>query len=84
MDTQPLYDWQRLHWQCRRGMLELDYLLEAYLEQYFLGSEPEQQAVFIQLLSMPDPVLQAWLIGHDRPDDADLLELVTRIRGMRI
>ena len=28
---------KRLRWQCRRGMLELDLLLGAFLDQYYLN-----------------------------------------------
>ena len=78
------HDMQRLRWQCRRGMLELDYLLEAYLERHFAHDEPEQQTTFLTLLNQPDPILQAWLIGQERPDDTGLQSLVDVIRLMRV
>ena len=38
----------RLKWKCRRGLLELDLVLQKYLEQH-----PEDQALF-KLLDLPD------------------------------
>ncbi|MES9861422.1 MAG: succinate dehydrogenase assembly factor 2 [Candidatus Thiodiazotropha sp. LLP2] len=70
----------RLRWQCRRGMLELDVLLEAFLEQHYSELSPRMQRHFIQLLEFPDPVIHAWCIGDERPDDDEFAELVASIR----
>ncbi len=52
----------RLKWQCRRGMLELDLLLEQYLDtRYHLASESEK-ATFLELLTLEDDVLLAVLL----------------------
>ncbi len=59
---------QRLRWQCRRGMLELDYILEDYLEQHYPADTAELKAAFEALLQEQDPDLQAWLLqGQPAP-----------------
>lgn len=69
---------ERLLWQCRRGMLELDMLLENFLEQHFQHLSAEQQANFIQLLEQPDPFLFSWIMEGKAPQP--FTEIVKLIR----
>ena len=71
----------RLRWKCRRGMLELDLILERVLAQYD-SLTPAQQAEFDQLLDLDDPTLQAWLSGTEAPADkhADIVSLVRQLK----
>jgi antitoxin CptB len=70
----------RIHWACRRGMLELDKLLEHYfLEQYPLAAEQEQQ-YFVDLLACADQDLFNWLLGDCEPDNENLKTLCQKIR----
>lgn len=75
----------RLLWQCRRGMLELDLLLIPFAKKYYAGLSLRQQEIFRTLLSYPDPVVFAWLMGHESPNEQEpnaqeLIEIVQRIR----
>ena len=63
----------QLRWQCRRGMLELDYVLERYLETHYRNVDSNERALFRELLTAQDPELQAWLlngVAHDDPGGA--------------
>ena len=71
---------QRLHWQCRRGMLELDYILKDYLEQRYPTDTPELQAAFEALLQEQDPDLQAWLL-QGLPAPARYHAILGSLRG---
>jgi len=72
----------QLRWQCRRGMLELDYVLEQYLEAHYQGADDGEKARFRALLSAQDPELQAWLLnGLAHPDPA-FRPLIAKIRGI--
>jgi antitoxin CptB len=53
----------RLRWRCRRGMRELDVLLERYLVDRWPTAPAERQAAFRALLELPDPELAALLLG---------------------
>jgi antitoxin CptB len=44
----------RIRWQCRRGMLELDLLLQRFLDGHLAGLSPGQLDVFRELLEYPD------------------------------
>ena len=47
----------RLSWQCRRGMRELDELLQSFLAQHLAGLDKNGQEAFEILLKYPDAVL---------------------------
>jgi antitoxin CptB len=53
-DTQKETESRRLAWRCRRGLLELDIVLQRFVATHFYHlSEPELEA-FDGLLAMPD------------------------------
>lgn len=70
----------RLRWQCRRGLLELDLLFEAFLEKDYELLTEADKALFKQLLEYPDQRLQEWLMDKERPEDGELCRLVAIIR----
>ena len=72
----------RLRWQCRRGMLELDYVLERYLEHRFADADAAEQARFVRLLTAQDPELQLWLLNGAAHPDPAMQALIDRIRGL--
>ena len=54
----------KLRWQCRRGMKELDLLLEAYLAGDYLQADAAEKERFRQLLQLEDDeLLTALLCG---------------------
>lgn len=74
-------DSKKLQWACRRGMLELDVLLGNFLEEvYPTLSEPDQK-LFVELLKEPDPLLLAWLMERDVPDDERIARIIQMIRN---
>ena len=70
---------QRLRWQCRRGLLELDYIFQDYLEQRYTHTSAEQQQQFLELLDHQDPDLQAWLLNGE-PGPEHLMGLIRELR----
>lgn len=72
-------DFKRLRWASRRGMLELDLLLVPYVEQRFLSSSDEDQQRFLKLVEGEDNDLFAWLLGHGKPSDPELVIIVDKI-----
>lgn len=72
----------RLRWRCRRGMLELDLLLQGFLEHGYRRLTSEQRALFAgDFLALPDQQLHDYLLGHATPEDTDVAQLVERIRA---
>jgi antitoxin CptB len=70
----------RLIWQCRRGMRELDVLLKGFLEDRFEGLDARQRNSFARLLEYPDAVLFECLMGRMVPADRDVASIVRDIR----
>jgi antitoxin CptB len=75
------FDGRRLLWRCRRGMKELDILLERYARAYLPEASQEERAVFEQFLELPDPVLADYLLGFGEPSRPEWARLVGRIIG---
>ena len=73
----------RLAWQCRRGMRELDELLQRYLIQHYAQASGSEQRAFEQLLQSQDPELQAYLLSDVEPRDPELQRVVRAIRRPR-
>jgi len=71
---------ERLRWRCRRGLLELDLLFEAYLEKGYTASSEKEKAEFVRLLECQDQSLQEWLLGKGPPEDDSLNAIIQRIR----
>jgi antitoxin CptB len=73
-------DFNRLRWQCRRGMRELDELLESFLLRRYAALDARAQHVFSHLLEYPDTVLLELLMGRMTPAEAEIARLVAAIR----
>ena len=73
-------DLQRLRWQCRRGMLELDLLLNRFLDVGYRDLTDAERADFNRLLGYQDQILYDWLMGQAVPAEPALRGLVARIR----
>ena len=70
---------RKLRWRCRRGMRELDQLLERWLDTQWRQSSMQDRETFLQLLDTEDDRLWRWFLGHEAPEDAALRRLVERI-----
>lgn len=71
---------QRLRWACRRGMLELDLILEPYILEHFDQASPEEQRKFIKLLENTDQDLFDWLLKKSTPEDSEISEIINILR----
>ena len=71
-----------ISWRCRRGMLELDLILQPYFERHYATLTPLQQQQFADLLESPDPDLYSWLLGFVEPPQ-EFVESVQHIRTHR-
>ena len=69
----------RLKWLCRRGMKELDVLLEQYLARDYAGTSVAEQAAFRELLELQDPVLWDYVMERDRPQDEVMQNVIRKL-----
>ncbi len=73
----------RLRWQCRRGVKELDAVLCAYLENDYATATVDEQGLFIELLALEDDLLLAYFFTHHSADthpDTALKQFIENIR----
>ena len=73
---------RRLLWECRRGMRELEVLLQRFVDQVLPCVTAEERSTFAQLLALPDPVLAQYLLAGTPPAEARMAQLVGRIRAL--
>ena len=69
----------RLFWQSRRGMLELDVLLVPFVKEVYPGLDEEDQHRYRKLLSCEDQDMFGWFMQRGEPEDADLRHIVRMI-----
>lgn len=70
----------RLKWLCRRGMKELDLLMEGYLaEDYPQASETDRRA-FEKLLEYQDPLILDLLFARCEDPDPAVQSLIARLQ----
>ena len=74
-------DHDRLKWRCRRGLLELDLILQEFLERRFERLDAGEKALFDELLDSPDPDLLDWVLGRSEPADPRYRGVVRLLRA---
>ena len=76
-------DIDRIRWRCRRGLLELDLVLDAFQREALTGLTPEELAGFVRLLEAADNDLWDWVTERCEPPDPLAAGLVRRLRSVR-
>jgi len=71
----------RLRWRCRRGMLELDLMLNAFLDKGMDDLDKQERSVFQQLLEYSDQTLLELLMERMVPADKETVHVIRKIRS---
>lgn len=71
-------------WQCRRGMLELDLLLNNFVDKKVETLTAQQKQSFECLLSYPDQTLLDLLLGNAVSSDPLISTIVQQIQSTRL
>ena len=66
----------RIRWQCRRGLLELDLVLAKFLDCHLETLSPVRLAAFKRLLDYPDNDLWDLVSGKITPPDAESAQII--------
>lgn len=69
-----------LRWRCRRGMLELDLLLNQFINNDYPKLQSEEKKVLDRMLDYPDQLLFDLFLGHMQSSDDNVTSLVKKIR----
>ncbi len=80
LSLSPVINVKAIAWKCRRGMLELDILLQKFFEQHFSDLSTQEQQFFNSLLDEDDPLLASWLFGSEQPNDPNFASLISKIK----
>ena len=72
----------RVRWRCRRGLLELDLILERFLERHLDALDAAQHDALMELLEYPDNDLLDCVMGRAEPEDARLRGVLGMLRSV--
>ena len=70
----------RLLWRCRRGLRELDLILQKFHAQHYADLSLEDKQLFNEFLDHSDDDLLSWLMGRSQPSNTAMARLVAQIR----
>ena len=70
----------QIRWRCRRGMLELDLLLTAFIEIEYNNLTEQDAILFSLVLDYPDQRLFDLLLEKEVSPDLAIAALISRIR----
>ncbi len=69
----------RMRWASRRGMLELDLLLEPFVDARYRQLDARDRQRYQKLVRCEDQDLFAWLMRREEPADEELAVMVRQI-----
>ncbi|MDF1819969.1 MAG: succinate dehydrogenase assembly factor 2 [Alcanivoracaceae bacterium] len=70
---------RRLAWQCRRGLKEVDLVVNGWLDGHFDNASADDQALFASLLEEQDADLFEWFTERSRPGDETVATFIDRM-----
>jgi len=74
-------DYSRVMWQCRRGMLELDILLQDFVRQHYAELSGDEKQEFLGLLQQPDPELYELIMDNNGFREGLYASIIDKIRN---
>lgn len=69
----------RMRWAARRGMLELDLVLEPFVTARYASLAERDRERFQQLMICEDQDLFLWFLRREQPADEELAAIVSQI-----
>ncbi len=71
-----------LLWQCRRGIKEMDLLLQGFIEKHYDQLSTEEQAAFADLLEQPDLDIMDWIMQRSEPPEPSYKPIISMLRTL--
>ena len=75
---------KKLRWRCRRGMRELDQLLDRWLERQWRQRPTAERTVFLRLVDTEDGTRWRWFLWHEVSSDVEIAALVEKVRNVPV
>ena len=69
----------RMRWASRRGMLELDLVLEPFVNERYRDLSEQDRARYRALMHCQDQGMFGWFLRKERPDDPEIAAIVSLI-----
>jgi antitoxin CptB len=76
-------DLDRIRWHCRRGLLELDLVLTAFLQEGYAQLGTAEKATFVRMLDADDNDLWDWISARQDPPEPAMSTVIERLRAVR-
>lgn len=75
-------DAARLRWRCRRGVKELDVLMERFAASCLAQLPAPHTEILARLLDETDPDILDWILGRRAPADPAYEPLLAQLRKL--
>ena len=72
-------DLKRMRWASRRGMLELDLVLEPFVNSCYANLDEVDRQRYRQLMECEDQDMFGWFLKQKRPEDPEIATIVDKI-----
>ena len=83
-DTQKQAESRRLAWRCRRGLLELDIVLQRFVAQYYDSLSVAELSAFDTMLALPDNDFWALVSSENaQPINLETLAVINKIKTLQ-
>lgn len=73
----------RLLWRCRRGIREMDIVLQEFLNQSYDTLSDTEKISFSKLLNEADLDILNWIMKKDEPENDGVKNIIKLIRHSR-
>lgn len=70
---------RKVRWKCRRGMRELDRIMERYLDARWSEAPTAERDEFLSLLDVQDDKLFQWFMGYEPCTDERYRNIIERV-----
>ncbi len=80
-DPKTRAEFNRCYWRSRRGLLELDLLLPAFVRARFETLSVSERQTLRRLLDCEDQDIWSWFQQRSEPEDAEISALLALIRA---
>ena len=77
-----MFNDSQLRWRCRRGVRELDVLLEKFLQNEYPSLDDPAKYAFQRMLEVQDPTLMDWLFGKSSSEDQEIQSIINRLQHL--
>lgn len=75
----PELELKRVQWRCRRGLLELDLILQDFLTLKYERLTDAEREDFLQMLELPDNELLDFFHLNAEPEQENIRQIIKKI-----